>query len=50
MTYSSVFIQYRVHIAFLVDAINNLYILDRDIKNACINAPMKDTLYFYAAG
>ena len=48
MTYSSVVIQYRVYIAFLVYAINNLDILDGGIKNAHLNAPIKGTLYLYS--
>jgi hypothetical protein len=48
LTYSSVVSRESVRIAFLLAALNNLYILSADIGNAYINADVREKLYFIA--
>ena len=39
-----------MRLAFLVEALNDLYILARDIHNAYLNAPTKEKVFFYTGG
>ena len=48
MTYSTVVSRESVRIAFLLAALNNLEILAGNIKNAYLNAPTSEKLYFVA--
>ena len=48
MTYSSVVRRYMVRIEFLMDALNQWDVLARDIYNAFLEAPTKETIFFCA--
>jgi hypothetical protein len=48
MTYASVVSRKSVLIAFLVTALNGLYILSGDIGDAYFNAPTKEKIWFQA--
>ena len=45
MTYENTYSRYSVRLAFLVEALNDLYILARDIHNAYLNASKKRIFY-----
>ena len=47
MTYSSVVSSDSVSLAFLIYALNNLYILAGDIQNAYLKYPTKEKVFFY---
>ena len=46
LTYSSVVSRDSVQLAFLISALNDLYVMECDIGNEYINSPCKENIWF----